>query len=107
MIDLTHYKNLIAARKSELDARVHDVEHELGEPMTADMNDQAIDLEDDEVLERLGIAAQKEIALLNLALERIEDGSFGICKNCETQISDARLNAVLYAPLCKDCARQN
>jgi DnaK suppressor protein len=37
-------------------------------------------------------------------LERIKDGSYGICKNCGAQISEARLAAVLYAPLCKDCA---
>ena len=80
---------------------------ELGEPKSADMNDQSIDLEDDEVLESLGMAAQKEISLLNLAMERIKDGSFGICKKCEEPISEARLNAVLYAPLCKHCATQS
>lgn len=106
MTDLKHYANLITARIAELDKRMHEVDHELGAPMTADMNDQAIDLEDDEVLEMLGIATQREIALLNLALERIEDGSFGICKKCEEPILEARLNAVPYAPLCKDCARQ-
>lgn len=107
MTDLAHFKNLITARIKELDVRMHDVDHELGAPMTADMNDQAIDLEDDEVLEGLGLAAQKEIALLNLALTRIKDGSYGICKKCDEPISEARLNAVLYAPLCKNCARQS
>ncbi|MGJ8596301.1 TraR/DksA family transcriptional regulator [Sulfitobacter sp.] len=107
MTDLNHYKTLITARIAELDARMHEVDHELGEPMTADMNDQAIDLEDDEVLEGLGMAAQKETALLNHALDRIADGSFGICKKCEEPISDARLNAVLYTPLCKDCAQKS
>lgn len=105
MTDLKHYASLISARIKELDTRMHDVDHELGAPMTADMNDQAIDLEDDEVLEGLGMAAQKEIALLNLALERIEDGTYGICRQCEEPISEARLNAVLYAPLCRECAR--
>ena len=107
MTDLKHYANLIKARIAELDTRVHEVDHELGAPLTADMNDQAIDLEDDQVLEGLGTAAQKEITLLNLALERIQDGSFGICKKCEEPISEARLNAVPYAPLCKECARQD
>ena len=107
MTDLKHYASLITARITELDTRMHEVDHELGAPMTPDMNDQAIDLEGDEVLEGLGIAVQKEVALLNLALERIEDGTFGICKQCEEPISEARLNAVPYAPLCKDCARHD
>ncbi|MEH6523888.1 TraR/DksA family transcriptional regulator [Sulfitobacter sp.] len=104
MPDLTHYAQLISTRLQELDTRIHEVDHELGEPKSADMNDQSIDLEDDEVLEGLGMAAQKEIALLNLAMTRIKDGSYGICKKCEEPISEARLNAVLYAPLCKRCA---
>ena len=104
MPDLTHYAQLISARLQELDARMQEVDHELGKPKSADMNDQSIDLEDDEVLESLGVAAQNEIALLNLAMARIKDGSYGICKKCEEPISEARLNAVLYAPLCKDCA---
>ena len=104
MQNLRRYADLIAARIQELDVRVHDVDHELGEPKSADLNDQSIDLEDDEVLEGLGLAAQREIGLLHLAMERIEDGSFGICKKCDETISEARLNAVLYAPLCKGCA---
>lgn len=104
MRDLTHYKNIIKARLEELDSRLHHVDEDLGMPVTADLNDQAIDIEDDEVLEGLGLAAQKEVGLLNLALERIEDGTYGICRKCDGPISDQRLNAVPYAPLCKACA---
>jgi RNA polymerase-binding transcription factor DksA len=107
MPDLTHYAQLISARIKELDTRIHEVDHDLSEPKPRDMNDQSIDIEDDEVLEGIGIAAQKEIGLLNLALARIKDGSYGICKKCEEPISEARLNAVLYAPLCKSCAAGN
>ena len=106
MLDLDRYAELIGARLQELDTRIHEVDHELGEPKSADLDEQSIDLEDDEVLESLGVAAQKEVALLNLAMARIEDGSYGICKKCEGPISEARLNAVLYAPLCKHCASQ-
>lgn len=104
MADLKHFAGLISARLEELGERIHDIDHELGEPKSADLNEQAIDLEDDEVLESLGAAAQKEISLLKLALGRIEDGTYGICRKCEEPISEERLNAVLYAPLCKTCA---
>lgn len=104
MPDLTHFGNLITARLQELDERVHELDHELGEPKTADLDDQSIDLEDDEVLESLGLAAQKEITLLNRAMTRIENGSYGICKKCGDPISKERLEAVLYTQLCKRCA---
>ena len=104
MTDFSHFKTLITARLQELDTRLHDVDDQLGEPKSADLGEQAIDLEDDEVLEGLGAAAQEETGLLKLALGRIEDGSYGICKKCEEPISEDRLHAVLYAPLCKTCA---
>tara|TARA_R110002094_G_scaffold5874_2_gene14832 strand:- start:6583 stop:6909 length:327 start_codon:yes stop_codon:yes gene_type:complete len=104
MPDLSHYADLISARLHELGARMHEIDHELGEPKSPDLNEQAIDIEDDEVLESLGAVAQKEISLLKLALERIKDGTYGICKKCEDPISEERLKAVLYAPLCKRCA---
>jgi DnaK suppressor protein len=106
MPDLNHFQKLITDRLVELDVRIHEVDHELGEPKSADLNEQAIDIEDDEVLESLGAAAQKEVALLKTALKRIKDGSYGICQKCEESISEARLEAVPYAPLCKRCAQQ-
>jgi RNA polymerase-binding transcription factor DksA len=105
MPDLNHFKKFIIERLAELDVRLHEVDHELGEPRSAALNEQAIDIEDDEVLEGLGAAAQKEVSLLRLALKRIEEGSYGICAKCEEPISDARLEAVPYAPLCKRCAQ--
>lgn len=104
MPDLTHYEKLITERLAELGARLHEIDHELGEPKDADLAEQAIDIEDDQVLERLGQAAQEEVVLLKLALGRIKDGNYGVCLKCGDQISKERLNAVVYAPLCKSCA---
>jgi len=38
------------------------------------------------------------------ALERIEDGIYGVCENCNAKIRKARLNAIPYAILCVRCA---
>lgn len=40
------------------------------------------------------------------ALERIEDGTYGLCEECGTRIPKARLNAIPYASLCVKCASQ-
>ena len=37
------------------------------------------------------------------ALERIQDGSFGICIDCDSEISPKRLAAVVWAPRCIQC----
>ena len=38
------------------------------------------------------------------ALRRMEDGSYGICANCEKEIGEKRLKAVPWTPLCIVCA---
>lgn len=104
MLNLKDVQKRIETRLQELDRRLHDIEDELDTLKTSDLNDQAIDLEDDEVLEGVGLAAQTEVALLQQALKRIEEGRYGICAECDEPISPARLDAVPYAVLCTDCA---
>lgn len=41
------------------------------------------------------------------ALERIEEGVYGICEDCECKIPKARLNAIPYVSNCVRCADQN
>jgi DnaK suppressor protein len=38
------------------------------------------------------------------ALERVEDGYYGVCEQCEAKIPKARLNVIPYATLCVKCA---
>jgi DnaK suppressor protein len=44
------------------------------------------------------------LALIESALERIEDDSFGECEECGAKIPKARLNAIPYVALCIKCA---
>ena len=105
MVDTKHFETAIKDRLSELGFRLHDVDAELSHLKTKDLEDQAVDLEDDEVLEAIGKAAQQEVGLLNAALKRIKNGTYGTCLECGNSISTERLNAILYAPLCKECVR--
>lgn len=101
----TDYKLLIEARLIDLKQRLRGVEEALDEPASADLNDQAIELEDDEVLEGVGRAGLREIYLLQQALKRIEEGTYGICQQCGNDISSARLEAVPYTMVCRHCAQ--
>ncbi len=40
------------------------------------------------------------------ALEKIEDGVYGLCEDCEGPISKTRLGAIPYAALCIKCAQK-
>ncbi len=41
---------------------------------------------------------------IEAALERIEDGVYGSCLECEGKIPKTRLNAIPYTPCCVKCA---
>ena len=103
-MDLTKRKAQISARIKELTAHLRKIADDLDQPLPADLEDQAIDLEDDEVLERLGEANQQELRLLQDALGRIDDGSYGTCAKCGEPISEARLDVLPHTMLCRNCA---
>ena len=42
--------------------------------------------------------------LLQQALARMDEGTYGICPNCGGQIADDRLLETPEAPLCADCS---
>ncbi len=53
--------------------------------------------------------ASNEQQLLNRideALQKIKDGTYGICENCDVNIGMERLKAVPYAKLCIKCKEE-
>lgn len=46
------------------------------------------------------------LSLVEDALERIEEGAYGVCTECESRIPKARLNAIPYAAHCIRCASE-
>ena len=105
-MDIAKHRQQITDRIAELTSRIQRISDDLEQLLPADLEDQAIDLEDDEVLERLGRANETELRFLHDALKRIEDGSYGICARCGEDISDARLAAVPHTMVCKACAAE-
>ena len=49
-------------------------------------------------------ADEGTLGSIDAALDRIQDGSYGKCTQCEAVISKARLNAIPYTPVCIKCA---
>ena len=43
---------------------------------------------------------------IRAALRRVADGTYGVCQRCGARIDRARLDIILDASLCIDCARQ-
>jgi DnaK suppressor protein len=51
------------------------------------------------LLDRESVLARR----LRSAIDRIKDGAYGICLECEEEISPKRLNAIPWAELCIHC----
>lgn len=76
------------------------------EPYSADFAEQVVEVENNEVVEYLDDEAKAELAQINKALLRLENGQYGICTDCQGEISEARLQALPAALLCIDCAEK-
>ena len=105
MTDIAARTAQIKDRKLELMARMSSVDQELGAHGSPDWEDNAIEHEEDETLEALGLAAQKEILMLDAALKRIEAGEYGFCVTCGNDISEQRLDLLPATPFCRNCAQ--
>lgn len=96
----------LEALLAELTMRQRRIAEDLAEPLAPDSSDRAVETEDDPSLEGQASLLDREIASVRRALDRIRDGSYGICVQCGEEISPARLDARPEAALCIRCARQ-
>ncbi|MCB2189031.1 MAG: RNA polymerase-binding protein DksA [Deltaproteobacteria bacterium] len=71
-----------------------------------DPTDRAAMESDRNFLLRIRDRERKLIAKIEEALERIDDGSYGICESCGEDISDERLKARPVTTLCIDCKKR-
>jgi len=95
---------VLKARLSELTGRVAEIDSELRKPLSADSEDRATDLENQEALEAIETSKMHEIHQIQEALKRISTGTYGICAQCGEDIDPKRLKALPTATRCISCA---
>jgi RNA polymerase-binding transcription factor DksA len=104
MMDLQKIKREFEDRIKLLSARIDEIEEDLREPSDPDFAEHATEAEGDEVLEGLEGTALLEIAQINAALGRIEDGVYGECATCGDPVGEKRLTVIPHASQCIACA---
>lgn len=104
--ELKTYRGTLLRRLAELVTAVRDDRQDLAIAPCSD------------ALDEVQAAAEREIAIRKLdrdshllrevaaALDRIDNGTYGVCQNCGKAIYPKRLNAVPWAPLCISCQEQ-
>ncbi len=99
------FKDRLMALKVELTQRMQTIDQDIRhEDMSADWSEQAVERENDEVLESLGNTADQELYKINTALQRIENGTYFYCGDCGDEIPPARLELLPFSLLCVSCA---
>lgn len=99
----------LRVRRGELLARLqklHPQVHHREEPLPADFGEQALELENLDVLFELDETSRHELQQINNALERLQSGNYQNCAICGNTIGKQRLQLVPYADTCMECARE-
>ena len=75
----------------------------ISHPFPESADDQASSSENDEVINMLDRRDSIELQEINLALQRIDNGEYGICVACGDDISLERIKAIPFADKCIHC----
>jgi RNA polymerase-binding transcription factor len=96
-----------------LEARIAELERVVGQ------RDGIVIEQSPDQLDEIQRASERDLAISNVdrgsrqlrnaraALQRIRDGSFGVCQECEEEIHPKRLVAIPWASLCIHCQKNN
>jgi DnaK suppressor protein len=111
--DFTVYRERLLALRARLRGDLTQMEdnalnkdHSKTTSMPNHMAELGSDNFDQEVTLSLLGSENDAINQIEAAIERIEDGRFGLCEECGIKIPKPRLEAIPYAALCVDCASQ-
>jgi DnaK suppressor protein len=103
--DIEYFKDLLTNRLEELLSHADNTVSGMTAPKEnfPDPSDRASLEADRNFMLRIRDRENKLIKKIKKALERIDDGTFGVCEKCGEDISTSRLNARPVTTLCIDC----
>src|SRR6478735_3491731 len=105
--DMNEHEEIVKELKrrlSELRTHLAKVDRELQKPLSADSEDQAIELENQEALEVIKRTETTEIHQIEAALKRISEGTYGTCAKCGEPLDPRRLKVLPTAATCISCS---
>jgi DnaK suppressor protein len=103
--NLNRYKRLLLAKQREVIAAraAEEAPAPAAGHVRGDLIDQASAEAEAKVQARLRQTESHLLRAIEEALARIEQGSFGICRACDRPIAAARLDAVPWTRVCREC----
>lgn len=108
MTEFIHAKQKLTELRTEYQARIDKIEYDMQHPdtdMAEDWDDQSLVTEQNDIRKSLLVEAQNNLEMVNNALLRIDNGTYGICAVSGEEIEPERLEAVPYATTCMKHAK--
>jgi RNA polymerase-binding protein DksA len=112
-IDVNEIKGRLLKLRAQLERDIAIKDHQVAEDgddldperggVSNHMADDANETAEQETMMTLRSSAERQLAHVNEALERIEAGNYGTCSNCGKPINPARLDALPFSTLCINC----
>ncbi len=101
------HKSLIDRRDEllrRLGGDLKDLRHRSGQ--TGDSADQAFESSGEEVTSQIAQLESRELMQIERSLQRLKNGSYGVCEGCQRKIPIARLDALPFSASCIQCQRE-
>lgn len=102
-MDVDHYKTILEQKEREMTEELARRRNDALEARKTDVGDEmdsVTDATEEEEALLEGELASDTLTMVQDALKRIQDGTYGICIDCGEQITPARLEAVPWTPYC-------
>ena len=106
-MDSMSYEQLKAEleqRLADMQKRLHSIKRDVTQEHSGDSAEQAQERENDEVVDAIGNETRQSLRAIQVALDKIAEGTYGECEKCGGNIGEGRLRAIPEAALCVDCA---
>jgi len=104
-VDLQEIRQKLEVQRTDLLERITKEEAGLHAPVetTPDLFDLAQDYVSKERRSAMLAKSRQQLEQIELALKRLDDGTYGQCGRCGSMISPARLQVLPYATTCVKC----
>ncbi len=103
--ELTQHKKALLAKKQDLESSIgkKSLTGRSGTDGHGDFADHSAAANEEEISIQLKQTDAKLLRAIEDALSRVESGTYGVCVDCEDEISAARLEAVPWTKVCIGC----
>ncbi|MBD3789600.1 MAG: RNA polymerase-binding protein DksA [Campylobacterales bacterium] len=104
------FKNKLTARKAQIEKNLAGTALELDGMRSLELNDEgdfAATFAESAVDSAILLQQRKELNEIELALDKIKKGTYGICEMCEEPIGRKRLEVKNFARFCITCREIN